>query len=76
MEDTRFDLTLEHDRTGESIANICRKYGISRKTYYASERTGPPASREDGPKNRERKSHTTRSKRVTPEIEEITLVGT
>ncbi|AFU57008.1 putative transposase [Candidatus Nitrososphaera gargensis Ga9.2] len=36
IEETRFNLIHEHERTGESVTNnICRrKYGVSRKTCY------------------------------------------
>ncbi len=34
MPDLRLAVLLEPERTGESVAAICRRYGISRQTYY------------------------------------------
>ena len=31
---TKFNLIHEHEWTGNSISDICKKYEISRKTYY------------------------------------------
>jgi hypothetical protein len=33
---TRFNLTYEHEWTGYTASTICKKYGVSRKTYYIS----------------------------------------
>jgi transposase len=31
---TRFNLIHEKEWTGDSISNICKRYDVSRKTYY------------------------------------------
>jgi transposase-like protein len=30
----KFNLIHEHEWTGNTVTNICKKYGVSRKTYY------------------------------------------
>jgi transposase InsO family protein len=34
MAELRFDVLFEPLRTGETVADVCRRYGISRDTYY------------------------------------------
>lgn len=34
MAELRMDVLLEPERTGESVAQVCRRHGISRDTYY------------------------------------------
>ncbi|MGI8516242.1 MAG: helix-turn-helix domain-containing protein [Acidimicrobiia bacterium] len=34
MAELRFDVLTEPLRTGETVADVCRRYGISRDTYY------------------------------------------
>lgn len=34
MAELRFDVLFESSRTGETVAEVCRRYGISRDTYY------------------------------------------
>ena len=34
MAELRFDVLFEPERTGETVADVCRRYGISRDTYY------------------------------------------
>lgn len=34
MAGLRFDVLFEPKRTGETVADVCRRYGISRDTYY------------------------------------------
>jgi transposase len=31
---TKFHLIHEKEWTGDTISNICKRYGVSRKTYY------------------------------------------
>ena len=31
---TKFNLIHEKEWTGDTISNICKRYGVSRKTYY------------------------------------------
>lgn len=34
MAELRFEVLFEPQRTGETVADVCRRYGISRDTYY------------------------------------------
>ena len=34
MAELRFDVLFEPERTGETVADVCRRYEISRDTYY------------------------------------------
>ena len=34
MAELRLDVLTEPSRTGETVADVCRRYGISRDTYY------------------------------------------
>jgi transposase InsO family protein len=34
LAELRFDVLFEPERTGETVADVCRRYGISRDTYY------------------------------------------
>lgn len=34
MTQMRLEVLLEVERTGMSVAEVCRRYGISRQTYY------------------------------------------
>lgn len=34
MAELRLDVLTEPLRTGETVADVCRRYGISRDTYY------------------------------------------
>ena len=34
MAEMRFDVLLEVERTGLTVTEVCRRYGISRNTYY------------------------------------------
>lgn len=70
--ETRFNLIHEHERTAESVINICRKYGISRKTYYKW-KNRYFIQGIDGLKDRSRRPHTIRNGKVTPEIEQVIL---
>lgn len=70
--ETRFNLIHEHERTGESITNICRKYGVSRRTYYKWKKRYL-ARGIDGLKDLSRRPHTIRNEKVTPELEQVIL---
>lgn len=72
IEETRFNLIHEHERTGESVTNICRKYGVSRKTYYKWKKRYL-ARGIDGLKDLSRRPHNTTEQKVTPELEQIIL---
>jgi len=32
--ESKFNLIHEHEWTGNTVTGICKKYGVSRKTYY------------------------------------------
>ncbi len=34
MSELRLDVLVESERTGETVTEICRRYQISRQTYY------------------------------------------
>jgi len=34
MAEMRFEVLLEVERTGLTVTEVCRRYGISRNTYY------------------------------------------
>jgi transposase-like protein len=34
MAELRLEVLLEAERTGLTVAEVCRRYGISRQTYY------------------------------------------
>ena len=38
MEAVKLDVLLEPERTGDSVAEVCRRRGISRQTYYVYRR--------------------------------------
>ncbi|HEX7033766.1 MAG TPA: IS481 family transposase [Nitrososphaera sp.] len=72
IEEIRFNLIHEHERTGESITNICRKYGVSRKSYYKWKKRYL-ARGIDGLKDLSRRPHDTTKQKVTPELEQTIL---
>lgn len=70
--ETRFNLIHEHERTGESVTNICRKYSVSRRTYYKW-KNRYLVQGIDGLKDRSRKPHNIGHRKVTPELEQTIL---
>jgi len=70
--ETRFNLIHEHERTGESITDICRKYGVSRKSYYKWKKRYL-ARGVDGLKNLSRRPHGISGQKVTRELERTIL---
>jgi transposase len=70
--ETRFKLIHEHERTGDSITDICSKYGVSRKTYYKWKKRYLVQGIE-GLKDRSRRPHNVRERKLTPDIEQIIL---
>jgi len=38
MSELRLEVLLEPERTGQSVAEVCRRRGISRETFYAYKR--------------------------------------
>ena len=49
MAELRMEVLLEAERTGVTVTEVCRRYGISRQTYYLYRRdtwpTGSPGWR-------------------------------
>ncbi|AFU57868.1 putative transposase [Candidatus Nitrososphaera gargensis Ga9.2] len=72
IEETRFNIIHEHERTRESITEICSKHGISRNTYYKW-KNRYLVQDINGLKDRSRRPHTIRNEKVTPEIEQVIL---
>ncbi len=70
--ETKFNLIHEHQRTGDSITNICSKYGISRKTYYKWKKRYLKHGI-DGLKDMSKRPHNVRGCKVTPDIEQTIL---
>lgn len=70
--ETRFNLIHEHERTSESITDICRKYGVSRRTYHKWKKRYL-AFGIDGLKDLSRRPHNTTGQKVIPELEQIIL---
>ncbi|MGH9910190.1 MAG: helix-turn-helix domain-containing protein [Nitrososphaerales archaeon] len=68
---TRFKLIHEPEWTGMSVSEICRKYGVSRKTFYKWKNRYNNDGM-DGLKELSRKPHNITSKN-TEELEETIL---
>jgi transposase len=69
---TRFNLIHEKEWTGDTICNICKRYGVSRKTYHKwnnrYKRKGI-----DGLLDLSQRTHNIRYKKITSEVEETIL---
>src|SRR5262249_23650608 len=69
---TKFNLIHEKEWTGDTISNICRRYDVSRKTYYKwknrYEKKGIV-----GLSDTSRRPHNIKHKKVTPEVEETII---
>lgn len=70
--ETRFNLIHEHERTGESITNICSRHGISRNTYYKWKKRYVVQGI-NGLKDRSRRPHTIRNEKVNSDLEQTIL---
>jgi len=70
--EARFNLIHERERTGDSITDICRRYGVSRKTYYKWKNRYLVHGIE-GLKDRPRRPCNVRNVKVTPDIERAIL---
>lgn len=68
--ETRFRMIHEH--SGQSITDICIKYGLSRKTYYKW-KNRYLANGIDGLKDLSKRPHNVIQSKVTPELEQIIL---
>jgi transposase len=69
---TKFNLIHESEWTGDTVSNICKKYGVSRKTFYKWKnryRTKGVEGLSDIP----RRPHNIKYIKVTSEIKEIIL---
>ena len=69
---TRFNLIHEKEWTGDTISNICKRYGVSRKTYYKWNKRYKQKGIE-GLSDSSRRPHNIKYKKVTSEIEETIL---
>ena len=68
----KFNLIHEKEWTGDTITNICKRYGISRKTYYKWNNRYKQKGIE-GLSDISRRPHNIMYKKVTSEIEETIL---
>ncbi|MGA7899116.1 MAG: helix-turn-helix domain-containing protein [Nitrososphaeraceae archaeon] len=68
----RFNLIHEKECTGDTISNICKRYGVSRKTYYKWNNRYKQKGIE-GLSDSSRRPHNIKYKKVTSEIEETIL---
>ncbi|MGA9150705.1 MAG: helix-turn-helix domain-containing protein, partial [Candidatus Nitrosopolaris sp.] len=66
---TKFHLIHEKEWTGDTISNICKRYGVSRKTYYKWKNRYKQKGIE-GLSDISRRPHNIKYKKVMPEVEE------
>ena len=69
---TRFNLIHEREWTGDTVSNICKRYGTSRKTYYKWNNRYKQKGIE-GLLDVSKRPHTLKYKKITPEIEDTIL---
>ena len=69
---TRFNLIHEREWTGDTVSNICERYGISRKTYCKWNNRYKQKGIE-GLLDVSKRPHNIKYKKVTPELEETIL---
>ena len=69
---TRFNLIHEKGMTGDTICNICKRYGVSRKTYYKWNNRYKRKGIEDL-LDVSKRPHNIKYKEITPELEETIL---
>lgn len=72
MSDIETRFRMIHERSGQSITDICIKYGLSRKTYYKW-KNRYLANGIDGLKDLSKRPHNVIQSKVTPELEQIIL---
>jgi transposase len=65
----KFNLIHEKEWTGDSISNICKRYGVSRKTYYKWDNRYKLKAIEEGLSDNSRRLHNINYKKVTSEVE-------
>ncbi|MDN5867657.1 MAG: helix-turn-helix domain-containing protein, partial [Candidatus Nitrosocosmicus sp.] len=68
----KFNLIHEKERTGDSVSDICKRYGTSRKSYYKWKNKFKEKGIE-GLSDLSRRPHTIKYKKVTPEVEKTIL---
>src|SRR6476620_3247208 len=69
---TRFNLIHEREWTGDTVSNICKRYGTSGKTYYKWNNRYKQKGIE-GLLDVSKRPHTIKYKKITPEIEDTIL---
>ena len=69
---TKFNLIHEKEWTGDTISNICKKYSVSRKTYYKWNKRYEQKGTE-GLSDSSRRPHNIKYKKITSEIQETIL---
>ncbi len=69
---TKFNLIHEKEWTGDTVSNICKRYGTSRKTYYKWNNRYKQKGIE-GLLDNSKRPHNTPCRKVTSEIEETIL---
>jgi transposase len=69
---TKFNLIHEKEWTGDTISNICKRYDVSRKTYYKWKNRYEKKGIE-GLSDTSRRPHNIKHKKVTPEVEETII---
>ena len=69
---TRFNLIHEKEWTGDTISNICKRYGVSRKTYYKWNKRYEQKGMW-GLLDNSRRPHKIKYKKITSEIQETIL---
>jgi transposase len=68
----RFNLIHEKEWTGDTISNICKRYGVSRKTYYKWNNRYKQKGIESLSDN-SRRPHKINYRKITSELEETIL---
>ena len=69
---SKFNLIHEKEWTGGTISNICKKYSVSRKTYYKWNKRYEQKGTE-GLSDSSRRPHNIKYKKITSEIQETIL---
>ena len=69
---TRFNLIHKKEWTGDTICNICKRYGVSRKTYYKWNNRYKRKGIE-GLSDNSRRPHKINYRKITSELEETIL---
>ena len=70
--ENRFNLIHEKEWTGETVSNICKRYGIFRKSYYKWKNRYKEKGI-DGLSDLSKRPHTIKHEKITPQVEETIL---